>query len=40
MRHRDPAMDTVLTWFSRAIFCWLVLWGVLEYVKWEWMMWK
>lgn len=39
VKNRDPLVSLVFTWFTRAIFTWLVLWGFLVYLRYEWMMW-
>lgn len=38
MRHRG--LDRILIWFSRAIFLYLVIFGLLLYARQEWMMWR
>lgn len=41
MKHKQTkAIDRTLTWFTRAIFLWLVLWGFMSYLSTEWMMWR
>lgn len=39
MRRKTTWLDLTFTWITRAIFVWLVLWGFLVYLRYEWMMW-
>lgn len=36
----SKAMDRVLTWFTRALFLYLVMAGFVLYTRNEWMMWR
>lgn len=37
MRRRTSKWDLFATWYTRAIFLWLVIWGLFLYAKIEWM---